>query len=230
MHFKEGIEIYNRHLLKIIACTITFFLPMHLFILGWILILQQTIRPELINFHFLFLYILMYVSMIPPYMKIANRDLLDEEVDFKELWKTVLGQFGFLLIASISFMLISFIGASLFYIPVLLALGLMVLLPLHYEDSKSIGEIIKNTWVSYKTNFIDLFLFLLFVIAANVLIWFLLTAGVSYFETNLLGYTVLRMLIHLIVFPYFIILLTINFHPDYQNTRGQKFYTKGLKG
>ncbi|WP_108672183.1 hypothetical protein [Peribacillus acanthi] len=230
MYFREGIEIYNRHLLKIIACTMTIFLPFHVFILGWVLMLQQTIQPELINFHSFFLYILMYVSVIPPYMEIAKKDLVDEEMDFKELWKSALEKFGFVLLASIVFILISFIGVSLFYIPVILALGLLVLVPLHYEDSMRISDILRNTWNSYKSNFIDLFLFLFFVLAANVLIWFLLTTGVSYFETNFLGYTILRMLIHLIIFPYFIILLTINFHPEYQHSRGPKYYSKGLKG
>jgi hypothetical protein len=224
MQFKEGLELYNRQLLKIILVTVTIFLPMYLFVTGWIVFFQQTMEIELINYYLLFFYILLFITILPPYIAIAKSDLEEEEITYWELWKSFLTQFGLLVMATLVLYSFAVAGVFFLYIPSFIALGFLLLFPLYINDRDKISEMIKNAWVGFKTSFLDLLLFIVLALSVNLLVWYLLSSGISYFESNLLTYTILRMIINLIVFPYFFILLTINFHPDFRKSKKWDVY------
>lgn len=214
MQFREALDIYNRQLLKIIFVTVLVFLPIHLFVFAWIVFLQQAAELEFLHYFIACSYIFLIIIVMPPYIAIAKSDMNEDEISYKQLFSKFLNPFGFLLISTILLFLIAVSGFFLLFIPTLFALGLLALLPLYFNDHDSISEIVRNAWNGLKSNALDLVIFMVFAISVNLLLWYGLATGVSYFETNLLTYMILRAIINLIVLPYLFILFTISFHPE----------------
>ncbi|MEH7883197.1 hypothetical protein V7654_02625 [Bacillus sp. JJ1609] len=219
MFIKESLSVYNRNLLKIMLISLVLLLPAQFIVYGWMLYLEEIEAMKYLNIISLFLYILLFTVVAPPYIKVALSDFNDEEIDLKENALLFVKNFGVLFIMAPVLFLIGLFGSFLLLIPTILSLGVLFLIPLFLESEESLGQIIRKTMMVLREKYLEMTAYLLFTLSVNILFWYLFTNIVSYFESNILTYIIIRILINLIIFPLFYIVLVRMFHPGLQADR-----------
>jgi hypothetical protein len=214
MFLIECLSIYSRQLLKILPVSLVLFLPFQFIVYGWMLYLQEIQAVQFYHLISFFLYILLFIVLFPPYIEIALADLNDEETTFKQIFFSFIRNFGLLFLLSIVLFIFALFGVVLLLIPTFISLGIMLLLPLYCDFSNSIRDIMIKILMVMREKYIEIIASLIFIISFNLLVWYLLTNVLSYFETNHITYIILRIILNLFIFPYFYILLVRNFHPN----------------
>lgn len=202
--------MYNRYLITIILLCVILVVPTSFFLIYTVYYIYSLDTLEYPNLYTLFLLILNFSLLFPPFFRLVMEDSNDNAFTLALLLKTFISKIGIIVFLTLIFYVISIFGAILLLIPTMIGVSMMVLLPLFIEQNEVKESIVKVFRIIRIEN-IGLFMDLLGIVSINVLLW----AGVTYlvvdFENNLLVYITLRTLLHSTLFPLIYFYLTLKY-------------------
>lgn len=202
--------MYNRYLITIILLCVILVVPTSFFLIYTVYYIYSLDTLEYPNLYTLFLLILNFSLLFPPFFRLVMEDSNDNAFTLALLLKTFISKIGIIVFLTLIFYVISIFGAILLLIPTIIGVSMMVLLPLFIEQNEVKESIVKVFRIIRIEN-IGLFMDLLGIVSINVLLW----AGVTYlvvdFENNLLVYITLRTLLHSTLFPLIYFYLTLKY-------------------
>ena len=130
---------------------------------------------------------------------------------FKELLKDFLWSIGPIAFLGISILVLVYAGLAIFIVPGILILPLVFVLPFIYDHSISLKVMIKKTVHFYMTNFSQIWLQIILWVSLFTLVWTGVLNFTSYFEMNLVAYTITRLLFSILIFPFIIFYVSEKF-------------------
>jgi hypothetical protein len=207
---REVLDIYNRNILPILICCVTLVAPVTYFLLFAIEHIISLDTVEYTSLTALFLLVLNFSILFPPFFFITWQDLNDEQFALRDVFSTFVLQFGFVLIGTLSFYLIAIFGSVLFLIPTFVGIAMILLLPL-FTERKSVKDSLKGLWSIVLSENIFILLDVVIIVCLNYLVWSGVTYIVADFENNQLVYVTLRAFVNALLFPLIYIYLTVKY-------------------
>jgi len=206
-------DLFNRNLINIIGINLLLVIPFTFFIYSSINYFYLVETVEMKNLIVAFLIIINFTALFPPFFYIAIHDLNDESLRFKEMLKVFFEKFGYIVFFTLIFYLIGIFGYFLLYIPTLIAMMVILLLPL-YSDQDTIKNSLSGVWRMVKKENIFILLDVLIILFLNVLVWFGSLYLLAGFENNNLVYLTIRVLLNALLFPLIYFYLTLKYRRD----------------
>lgn len=219
---RDMTDIFNRNLINIIWFNLLLVIPFTFFIYIAIEYFYVIETVEWSNLIVAFLIILNFTALFPPFFYMALQDLKDQSVGIKEMLKVFFDKFGYIVFFTLVFYLIGTLGYILLFIPTILAVMVLLLMPL-YSDKDSFKNSLRSVWSMIKQENIFILFDVLIILSLNVLVW----SGSLYllegFENNNLVFIAIRVLLNALVFPLIYFYLTIKYRKDLGEDYGKEF-------
>ncbi|MDE3840774.1 hypothetical protein C0966_15980 [Bacillus methanolicus] len=210
---RDIIDIYNRNVITILILSLVLVFPVTFFVYFASIYLYQADSIEYANLPVLYLLVLNFTVLFPPFFSLAQNDLNDRLYKKRKLIMIFINKFGYITFLTLAFFFIGIFGSFFFFIPTFIAGCLMLLFPL-FSDEGKVGISIRKTWTIFKKEHIFILLDILLLISLNVLAWAGATYLVANFENNTMVYILLRAIINSIIFPLVYFYLTIKYRKD----------------
>jgi hypothetical protein len=206
-------DIFNRNLIYILGLSLAVVIPYTFFILSAINYFYIVDTIEYQNLIAIFLIVMNFTALFPPFYYLAKSDLQDTTVKWTDLIKTFLRNFGLITFFTALFFIIGMVGSVLFFIPTILSIIIIFLLPL-FCDQTSIRKVFHNIWGVIKKEHIFILLDIIIIVSLNLLIWSGSMFLLSSFENNSLVFVAVRVLLNALFLPVIYFYLTIKYRKD----------------
>lgn len=213
MHVKSALNIYVRNIESILLLGVTIMLPFlifHNYIVSICYYIGNSygapIFGDLTNTFFTILFL--SICQIP-FIRFTLAEIDGEEKRLKSSYIAFI-QYGFqVFVFGIVYVLLFYAGSILFIIPGVLVLLFLYLSPyITVIRKQKITKAWKTSIKLTKKKFLPLFLILLIMTVVELGIGVGLMYGVSLFTQSYLAIVLSQMLLNLLIFPFFVILLT----------------------
>ncbi|GIN88498.1 hypothetical protein J6TS2_48840 [Heyndrickxia sporothermodurans] len=209
---RDLLDIYNRNIINIIIVSLVLVIPVTIFLL-----LANNFMYEMDlenpNLSALFLIILNFTMLFPPFFFIAWKDMNDQDFKLREVLKEFVNHFGYIFAFTLLFYLLAIYGAVLLFIPTFIGLSMILLIPL-FTNRNTIKESLFGAWKIIKEENFFLLIDLVIIISLNLLAWSGMVYLVGGFENNMLVFIILRSLINALVFPILYIYLAVKYRRE----------------
>ncbi|WP_153729278.1 hypothetical protein [Salinibacillus xinjiangensis] len=209
---RESLELYNRHLIKILLLSVLFVIPLTLFCyVATYYLFDQLTSEQHPNLYALFLIVINFVLVIPSFMKLALTDIEDDELpSVGQLIYEGLRYFGLILFLTIPFYIVGVLGSAFFFIPTILCFAIILLIPF-FVKQKTVGDVFRQVGKTLRNENIFLLLDLLVIVSVQILVWGLLMIIFANFENNFYVYGLARSMMNSFIFPLLVFYFTIKY-------------------
>lgn len=206
-------DIYNRNIVTILLISLVLVIPFTFFIFTAIQYFYVIDTVEMDNLIALFLIIINFTALFPPFFHLASKDLQDHPCQFMDLVKVFFRNFGYMSFVTILFFIIGALGSFFLFIPTVLSIIVIFLIPL-FTDKGNIREAFNGIWNIMKKEHISILLDIFIVLSLNLLVWSGTLYLLANFENNSLVYITVRVLLNAIFLPLIYFYLTIKYRDD----------------
>jgi hypothetical protein len=210
---KEVFSLYNRNWLPILIWSLLLIVPITTFSFIGILYLFDTEGIQNPTYLAGCLLVLNYALAIPPFIKLVQKDELDETMSVLEGLQFFLKQFGFILLVSVVVYVMGLIGMYLLFIPTILAVLFLLIFPF-FSELKSIKDVIRQTFKKIKDENISLIGDLFVIIGLNVAIWTGIMMFLEQYDNNVLAFLLIRNVMNIFILPILYIYLSLRYRKN----------------
>lgn len=210
---REIFDIYNSNWNQILVWSLLIIFPVTSLSLIFLIYFnwsEDVLIPEYLSGFVIFIN---FIICIPPFVKMVIRTKNDESINSTEGLVAFVKQFGILFVMTIVLYFIAIVGASFLLIPTFIALLFLLVFPF-FSDSTSVKSLYKQTIHTIKRENFALLGDLLVVFSLNIACWGITMIFVSQYETNILSFLIIRVLLNIVIFPFLYIYLTIRYRKD----------------
>ncbi|WP_071396392.1 hypothetical protein [Bacillus tuaregi] len=213
-------DILNRNIVTILLFNLVLVIPISFFIFTAIQYFYVIDTVEMVNLIALFLIIINFTALFPPFFYLASRDLQDQPCHLIDMVKVFFRNFGYMSFITILFFMIGALGSFFLFIPTILSIMVIFLIPL-FCDKHTILEAFKGIWRVVKKEHISILLDIFIVLSLNLLVWSGSLYLLANFENNSLVYITVRVLLNALFFPLIYFYLTIKYRDDLGEVYGK---------
>jgi len=213
-------DIFNRNIVTILLFNLVLVIPISFFSFTAIQYFYVIDTVEMDNLIALFLIIINFTALFPPFFYLASKDLQDQPCKLIDMVKVFFRNFGYMSFITILFFMIGAFGSFFLFIPTVLSIIVIFLIPL-FTDKHNIRDAFKGIWNVMKKEHILILLDIFIVLSLNLLVWsgsLYLLAGL---ENNGLVYITVRALLNALLFPLIYFYLTIKYRDDLGEVYGK---------
>lgn len=237
-HFKEACSLYIDNILPILLVALTIGFPIQLVEFSFTMYgdLYFNVRglPEWAVLISIVATVLAFNLIQLPFIGLAAQRIWGESLKIRHVYRIFIVYAVPIIGISLLYLLGAAVGLILLVLPGIFMLALTLMFPyIVVIEGKKGKEIFKRTFAMGRSHVVDFALLVIWLLAINTVIWYLLSNGVALFESSPLTFMILRMAINVLLIPLFTFVVSLYYsdwspmHDEAAETEGHHPYIVG---